>query len=592
MFPSSSELPFSRRLPPTVYPPGTMIGPYLVHGLLGEGGESRVYQAQAPGGGVHALKVSRYDVRALPADARERLVRRLEREFSTLRLFPHRYLVPVHTFGVCAEFGTPYIGMELLFGETLEDFLKERPPSLRVRMELFRKVVEAVAHLHAHGLVHRDLKPSNIYVRDNGDPAVLDFGIVSAPWLDTITGERVVLGTRAYMSPEALAHPGREHYRPKPADDVYALGVLLYRLLTGMLPHDSPAQAKHQRSAPDHPCELAPQTPRRLGDFAMRLLAKRPHQRPPDARAMREELGELLKAVPLAPGASEITEPMEVPAPPRTRLGRALPWLAALAVLAVAPWALWTFSFSGHHAAPHAVVTSEAPPVVEAPAPAPTVPTAAPPLPSPKPQPQEKASLSVPKSSHTARAPKRIVPKLCLLAAGISVAEPACVSAPVAQGDQGFFDDCPKEARQTRKDLDLSPNKYYSGWLEAWDGMDRSDRTPLFIRNGRVVARVEWRGKTSREREVLEGALLYGQARLGEDRISIRFNQIQIKGEARPRPICAVAFTFDGERLGPGLHSFPAPGFAEPSQRELERAMAHGPDELPFGTDHFSFVVR
>ena len=574
-------------LPTKIYAPNDQVGPYAIVGMLGQGGSGCVYAARdLDSGTVFALKVSRYDLRELDAPTRETLKARLEREFTTLMLCPHRYIVPVFAYGICGEEGMPYLAMELLAGQTLDSFLKQDHSGLRVRLELFQKVVQGIAHLHQKGIVHRDLKPHNIWVRTNGDPAVFDFGIVSAPWLDTMTPDREVLGTALYMSPEAFGHTGRGHYRPQPTDDVYALGVLLYRMLTGQMPYDSLAEMLFKKSPPPHPCELAPLTPRALGDLAMKLLSRNPSQRPQNARALLEELTPATVAVPLAPTPGEATEPVSVPdeaaAVRRFRRKGLLLRAAGILGLLFLVLAGTTALKLALRAKPGEVATvqtsqpnaSVLPPVGEQWTP--SSPSDAQPGPL-EPLPPNGPEALVPSHPHRqltdqarhSMAPERSQTRLTRPSGrdchGGTRGRPTRVRLRQAQmrTDESFMNQCPEEARATSRDLRLRPEEDIKADLRTWMGQEQRKSTPLIIKDGPVEAFVFGPTQLAARNSWVRPA-----SHPKADRVSIQIEQIVLK-DGTKLPICAVAYTLNYEDLGPGIVRYPPPGMGcQPGTRQ------------------------
>jgi eukaryotic-like serine/threonine-protein kinase len=224
---------------PAPVPP--RVGPYHIRGVLGEGGMGVVYLAERPDLGSRvALKMLR-DAWLSPA-RRERFAG----EQRTLAALNHPGIARLYDADTLPD-GTPWIVMEYVEGTTLTDHCRERGSSLEERLALFRSVCEAVGHAHANLVVHRDLKPSNILVTPTGTVKLLDFGI--ARQLETLDTPRdstrtaLQLMTPSYAAPEQLQGGAVGVFT-----DIYALGVVLYELLTGRLPHDvgamSPAQAE------------------------------------------------------------------------------------------------------------------------------------------------------------------------------------------------------------------------------------------------------------------------------------------------------------------------------------------------------------
>ena len=212
------------------------IGPYVILGKLGEGGMGRVYLAEQtePVRRRVALKLVRAGLES------EGVLARFESERQALALLNHPAIAHVYDAGTTPE-GQPYFAMEYVPGPTITEYARERRLSIADRLSMFVEVCEGVQHAHQKGIIHRDLKASNILVSTEGPrplPKIIDFGVaktlsarLTEKSLHTLAWQ--VVGTIAYMSPEqASSGPVDVDTRT----DVYALGVLLYELLVGMLP--------------------------------------------------------------------------------------------------------------------------------------------------------------------------------------------------------------------------------------------------------------------------------------------------------------------------------------------------------------------
>jgi len=211
--------------------PVRQFGPYRVVGVLGEGGMGVVYLAERTDlGNQVAIKVLR-DAWLSPA-RRERFAS----EQRTLAQLNHPSIAQLYDADTLPD-GTPWFAMERVEGVPLTQYCRQHASSVEERLRLFRMVCEAVQFAHGHAVIHRDLKPSNILVKKDGTVRLLDFGIAKQLESFDLTVDQTTTGLRlltpAYAAPEQIRGD-----RVGIHTDVYALGVILYELLTGHLPFD------------------------------------------------------------------------------------------------------------------------------------------------------------------------------------------------------------------------------------------------------------------------------------------------------------------------------------------------------------------
>jgi predicted ATPase/Flp pilus assembly protein TadD len=261
--------------------PGTIVdGRYRIEDSIGRGGMGVVYRA------VHLDLDRQVAVKVLRSglSERERAVEALRREARAVAKLRHPGIVRVFDLGTAPDTGI-YIVMELLEGKSLRATLRDegRFPHERA-VAVMRHVCVAVHAAHEIGIVHRDLKPENIFLEATAErvmPRVLDFGVakrIGETEGASATPEGVVLGTPAYMAPEQCSGEAVDA-----RTDVYALGCVLYELVTGMPPFVaesvSAVMAKHITAVPTAPRQFVPDLPDWLDETIMRALAKGPGYR-------------------------------------------------------------------------------------------------------------------------------------------------------------------------------------------------------------------------------------------------------------------------------------------------------------------------
>jgi tetratricopeptide (TPR) repeat protein len=222
---AAGSLPIGRVPPRVGLPSGARIGAYRVVELLGVGGMGEVYRAERADGQFEhqvAIKLMRREVGDRP--------QRFHAERQILARLEHPNIAGLHDGGV-AEDGRLFMVMDLVVGQSITRWCEERRSTLAERLTLFLAVCDAVAYAHRKLVIHRDLKPNNVFVTEEGDPKLLDFGV--ARLLDQAPNEETRHGalTPGYAAPEQLAGG-----QITTATDVYALGMLLFELVTGANP--------------------------------------------------------------------------------------------------------------------------------------------------------------------------------------------------------------------------------------------------------------------------------------------------------------------------------------------------------------------
>lgn len=286
---------------------GDRVGDYEVVREIGRGGFGRVYEV------VHGALGKRAAAKVLNAEraARPEVIQRFLQEARAGAKLEHPGIVEVFAYGRLDD-GRPYFVMELLDGRSLAGLLDERGRlDLAEALPILRDVAAALDAAHAHGIAHRDLKPANVFLEHSGRARLLDFGV--AKLLDegraNTTDDALIVGTPHYMSPEQS--------RGRPIDtraDLYALGVLSFRMLTGEHPFDGEdavgVLVQHAAHPPPKPSAVFPSLPSEVDRAVLAMLEKDPAKRPASAKSAIEALA----------------------GPPRVGLGRRR-WLALGVVL-------------------------------------------------------------------------------------------------------------------------------------------------------------------------------------------------------------------------------------------------------------------
>jgi eukaryotic-like serine/threonine-protein kinase len=285
------------------------LGTYRILRMLSSGGMGLVFQAEdIQLRRVVALKVMRKEAAAHPT-ARARFLR----EARAAAQVEHTHIVSVHQVGEAN--GVVYLAMAWLKGCTLDDYLKRGRVKPGQAIRIGRQVALGLAAAHENGLIHRDIKPANIWIEQGGNIKILDFGLARAVTEDAnLTRAGAILGTPAYMAPEQARGEKVDH-----RCDLYSLGVVMYRMVTGRMPTKGETTIAALMSlamdVPPEPCAVEPEIPEDLSNLIMELLAKDPARRPPSAKDLVDRLLQIGKSSSgnFSPGENSIIAASKTP---------------------------------------------------------------------------------------------------------------------------------------------------------------------------------------------------------------------------------------------------------------------------------------
>jgi serine/threonine protein kinase len=519
-------------------PPGTEVAGFLIEGRLATGSFGALFQARRGG--------KRFAVKLVPRDARG------EREVDALRRVRELPVVGFHGYGLWPEKQPRFIvlALELVEGVALDAWARDYNPStFELLTQVMLPLVSVLGQVHAAGVVHRDVKEANIVVRwEDGHPVLVDFGAAGYAGAPRLT-LRLPPGTPEYRSPEVVRFAREWQGEPppeRPGDDLWALGVTLYVLLTRTLPfgdRHGPLADTILEDAPEPPHVRNPRVPPRVSELCLRMLAKAPEERYADASALTRDLKDALAGaeaswhVPLFDGGRKPMPPPEPLAPlvlapepvPAPRASRAPRWwhgalvLGALASLFLVPLTLLQ-KLAVPPPAPQAVSRHEI---------APTrmtgeVVSSAGLQKSPPPAP-------VAHATHSAEQPMRPSPKnrsmiASTLAAALCTA-PGCVSAPKL-GPPMTPAPCPPGSKQTHEALGVFIPQFHLTRLENYK-MRKGAYLVIPVRSGPISTELIERPWG----EMPIGTVFKGQLYVREARVYGRFTEVTLPGEA-PMPVC------------------------------------------------------
>ena len=338
----SSQVEDAKPDQPGEFPPRTQLGHFELLEYVGGGGMGRVFQAlDTRLGRIVALKV----LSRSQAEEMETLMRFRNEARSAARL-NHPGVVQVYFVG--EEEGLPFIAFEFVEGMNVRDLVVQRGPlPLAEALSYTLQVAEALAHAADHKVVHRDIKPSNVLVGPGGRTKLIDMGLArlqkAGDSEDDLTASGVTLGTFDYISPEQARDPRNADK----LSDIYSLGCALFYMLAGCPPFPEGGAIQkllqHQGDEPPDIREFRPELPEETSRVLRKMMAKEPHRRYGDSRALIEALQSLAEQVGLRPMGAGHTM-WAVPREPNTSfIWRSTPWLIPTAALVVIVFLLDVF---------------------------------------------------------------------------------------------------------------------------------------------------------------------------------------------------------------------------------------------------------
>src|SRR5262245_26691452 len=299
--------------------PGSKAGPYVVKGQLGRGGMASVYEADD-----EALERS-VALKVLPREFLHDpdFVARFRREATSIAKLEHPNIIPIYSYDVDQEEGSPWMAMRLVGGGALSDLLKQQRLPFERSVEILRSVADALDYAHAKKVIHRDIKPQNILLDEEGRVYLADFGI--AKMLESsggLTATGMITGTPQYMAPEQATGT-----KVDARTDVYALGIVAYQMFTGCVPFsaDTPLAIMMKHVQEPIPLPAPSLVPEALVRPLLRAAAKKPEDRWPSAGAFAAALEAGVKSTAAPPPVTQDVPTIELTRTAVTPLTDAVP---------------------------------------------------------------------------------------------------------------------------------------------------------------------------------------------------------------------------------------------------------------------------
>ncbi|HEX5754044.1 MAG TPA: serine/threonine-protein kinase [Archangium sp.] len=505
--------------------PGTQVAGFTVEGTIASGSFGTVYRARRSGK-PYAVKLVALHPRG-------------DREAAALRLVRHPNVVTFHGYGLWPEEEPRFLvlALELVEGLTLDAWAaRENPSALELVMRVLLPLALTLADVHASGVVHRDIKEANIIMRESdGQPVLVDFGAAGLKEGALRLTMRLPPGTAEYRSPEVLRFARQwegEHYPFSPGDDLWALGVVIYGLLTRTLPFGDRNNPGLNRAileeTPPAPHELNPRVPPVLSDVCMALLEKKLEDRYPDAKALAEDLLEQCTQAdsswrtPMFPRSGHNSPP--VPAKPGRHFSRW--WWAASGLGLTSALALLLYALHGgtpRTASPsaHATLQDASGQEVVPPARVAEATPSAAPLPAP-------VAAATNNEEPTMQKSKTI---RTLVAAGC-VASAGCVSTPKAR-PQPPPEECPPGAVEAHARYELGFKAAHGAIL----GTMRQGGRLMPVREGEISAEIIGPWGLFPDWTIFTGRLYFGA-----ERVYGRFTKATLPG-GETVPVCLQMMT-------------------------------------------------